>query len=213
LAGENLAPALEWILRHGYLLMFAAMLLEGPLVTTAGAFGAALGYFNIYWVAGLSFLGNFLPDCLYYSLGYWGGRPALERFGRPLGITTARLDRWSPAAGRSAGGWLLLVKEAPLIGPAGIAVMGVLRVPAPRFLLWDLAINAATALLLSAMGFYAGRGYNRLIPLTEHPGYLLAGAAAGLLLLMWGYRKLAGRVWSRAGRAAALPWKANPPVS
>ncbi|HLF04676.1 MAG TPA: hypothetical protein VI855_05615, partial [Dehalococcoidia bacterium] len=96
MAGDTLGETLEWVLRHGYILMFVAIVLEGPLTTIASAFGAALGYFNIYWVVALAFLGNLLPDCLYYFLGYWGGRPVLEKYGRPLGITRARLDRWTP---------------------------------------------------------------------------------------------------------------------
>ncbi len=213
MAGDNLAQALEWVIRHGYVLMFVAMVVEGPLVTIASAFGAALGYFSIYWVVALSFLGNLLPDCLYYYLGYWGGRPALERYGRPLGITRERLERWSPLAGRNVGPWLLLVKEVPLMGPTGIAVMGALRVPARRYLAWDVAINAVTALLLAALGFYAGQGYHQLLRYTGHPGYLLAGGAVALLLLTWLYRQAVNRFWrfwGRADRPEAAPTAATP---
>jgi membrane protein DedA with SNARE-associated domain len=201
LAGDTLAQALDWVIRHGYILMFAAMVLEGPLTTVAGAFAAALGYFNIYWVAALSFLGNLAPDCFYFLLGHWGGRPALERFGRPLGITRARLDRWTPLAGRHAGLWLLLVKEAPLIGPTGIAIMGALGVPVRRYLGWDVAINAAAALLLSGLGFYAGRGYTQLLRYTEYHGLLLAGAGGLVLLLSFLYRRLVNRLGRRAEQA------------
>jgi len=212
LAGDTLGETLEWVLRHGYILMFVAIVLEGPLTTIASAFGAALGYFNIYWVVALAFLGNLLPDCLYYFLGYWGGRPFLERYGRPLGITKARLDRWSPLAGRHMGQWLFLVKEVPLIGPTGIAVMGVLRVPVRRYLWWDVAINAVTALLLAALGFYAGRGYTQLLPYTQYHVYILMAGAALLLLLSYLYRRVVSRLGSKATllREAAVS-AANPP--
>jgi membrane protein DedA with SNARE-associated domain len=202
-AGDTLTEMLAWVIRHGYVFMFVAMVLEGPLATIASAFGAALGYFHIYWVVALSFLGNLLPDCLYYFLGYWGGRPFLERYGRPLGITAARLDRWSPLAGRHVGQWMLLVKEVPLIGPTGIAVMGVLRVPVRRYLWWDVAINATTALLLAALGFYAGQGYTQLLRYTQYHAYVLMGGAALLLLLSYLYRRVVSRFWSRAERRVA----------
>lgn len=209
LPGDTLARALDWVIGHGYLLMFVAMVLEGPLTTVAGAFAAALGYFNIYWVMALSFLGNLLPDCLYYFLGYWGGRPVLEKYGRPLGITRARLDRWTPLAGRHAGMWLLVMKEAPLIGPTGIAVMGALGVPVHRYLWWDVAINAVTALLLSAAGFYAGRGYDQFLAYTQYGGYILAAGGALLLLLSYLYRRVVNKLWSRPDQpkagAAAVP--------
>ena len=91
---------LEWLIRHGYLLMFLVMLIEGPAVTAIGALGAALGHFNALefpyrndrggggleeQVFVLSFFANFLPDVLYYSLGHWGGQWVLDRFGARIG--------------------------------------------------------------------------------------------------------------------------------
>ena len=63
------SEVLDWLIRYGYLLMFLLMLIEGPTITASAALGAALGYFNVFVVFALSFLGNFLPDMLYYMLG------------------------------------------------------------------------------------------------------------------------------------------------
>lgn len=44
----------------GYFVMFGLMFLEGPIVTIASAFLASLGFFNIYIVALLGWLGDFV---------------------------------------------------------------------------------------------------------------------------------------------------------
>ena len=84
------------------------------LVATAGAIGCNLGSIPPYW------------------LGAWGGRPAIERFGRYLLLNTHDLDRAEHFFQRYGGGAVLLGRLLPVVRtfialPAGIARMNQLR--------------------------------------------------------------------------------------
>ncbi len=74
------SAATQWVLMHGYWVIFLAMLIEGPVVTAAAAFAVALGYFNLWAIFGLSLAGDLVADIIYYAIGYWGRITVVERF-------------------------------------------------------------------------------------------------------------------------------------
>ncbi len=80
------------------------------LVATAGAIGCNLGSIPPYWI------------------GRWGGRPAVERFGRYLLLGRRDLDRTEQFFAKYGGGAVLLGRLLPVVRtfialPAGIARM------------------------------------------------------------------------------------------
>jgi membrane protein DedA with SNARE-associated domain len=84
------------------------------LVATAGAIGCNLGSIPPYWV------------------GAWGGRPAVERFGRYILLNTHDLDRAEKFFASYGGGAVLIGRLLPVVRtfialPAGIAKMPQLR--------------------------------------------------------------------------------------
>ena len=62
----NFFALAQWVMIHGYAFMFTGMFVEGPLITAAASFGAALGYFNLTIVAILSLLGDILADLMHF---------------------------------------------------------------------------------------------------------------------------------------------------
>ncbi len=154
--------ALDWLIRHGYLIMFLVMLVEGPAVNATAALGASQGHFNVFIVFGLSFFANFLPDVLYYLLGNWTGQWMLDRFGPRIGIAPARRERAAGLITNNMGKWLLFIKTIPLISPPGLAVMGALGVSMRRFIWWDMAIVALVSAMFTTLGYFSGEGYGVL---------------------------------------------------
>ena len=188
---------LEWLIRHGYLLMFLVMLIEGPAVTAIGALGAALGHFNVFIVFVLSFFANFLPDVLYYSLGHWGGQWVLDRFGARIGIPINRRERAGVFITNHLGKWLLFIKTIPFISPPGLTVMGALGVSIKRFIWWDMAIVALTSAFFAAVGYYSGQGYGFLQRAFGYGAFWLAGFFILFLLMTFLYNRIAQRFTRR----------------
>ncbi len=184
---------LDWLIKYGYVLMFLAMLAEGPAVTAAAALGAATGHFNLAAVFVLSFLANFLPDILYYLLGKWGGQWVLDRFSGRFGIQEYRRERAAELIGSHLGPWLLFIKTIPFISPPGLAVMGALGVPVKRFIWWDIVLVALTSLLFVALGYFSGKGYEILRQAIGYGPFLLAGMFVLFLAFACLYGKIAQR--------------------
>lgn len=181
---------LDWIVQHGYIFMFLIMLFEGPVVTASGALGAALGFFNVSIVFGLSILAGFLPDVIYYSIGHWGGPHALDRYGKRFGITQERREQAAQFINQNAGKWLFFVKTVPFVSPPGLAITGALGGSVKRFIWWSIVIDTATALFFVVIGYYSGKGYEIL---TNYPEYASFGLAGAFLLFI-----LIAHLYSRA---------------
>jgi membrane protein YqaA with SNARE-associated domain len=56
------------------------MIVEGTVTNTAAAFAASLGYFNIWIILVLAFLGDAIGDIIMYTIGYYGRRKMLDRY-------------------------------------------------------------------------------------------------------------------------------------
>jgi membrane protein DedA with SNARE-associated domain len=188
---------LNWVIQHGYIIMFLVMLVEGPVITASGALAAALGYYDVFVVFALSFFANFLPDVFYYSVGHWGGNRALDKYGERFGIARTRRDRTAGFLSRHMGKWLIFIKTVPFLSPPGLAVMGALGVPVRRFIWLDVLIVALTSLFFVVIGYYSGKGYDFLQGATQYGPWGLAGAFLFIILLTQLFGRLARRFTRR----------------
>jgi len=180
-----IAGAAQWGLQHGYILMFLLMLIEGPVVTAAGAFAAALGYFNIWLVLILSVLGNLLPDVIYYALGFWGRRGFVDKYGHYLKITPERVSKLEELYHKNIGKTLIIVKLAPVLATPGLIVAGVAKVPIKRFAVWSLIVTAPSSLFYLIVGYYFGAAYQKIIHYADIGGYIIVAAVAVFILLSY----------------------------
>ncbi|MHB0976494.1 MAG: DedA family protein [Candidatus Aquicultorales bacterium] len=91
-----LAP---YVQRYGYIVAFVGMMLENMGVPVPAetavivlSFFAGRGLLEIWLVIPIAILGDIAGDSLGYAIGYFGGRPLVERYGRYVRITKERLD-------------------------------------------------------------------------------------------------------------------------
>ena len=91
-----------------------------------------LGHFNLFWVATMGALGCNLGSVVAYSVGAWGGRPLVERYGKWVLMSHHDLDRMTWFFQRYGSITVLLARLLPVVRtfiafPAGIAKMPQLR--------------------------------------------------------------------------------------
>jgi membrane protein DedA with SNARE-associated domain len=91
-----------------------------------------LGHFNLFWVATMGALGCNLGSVVAYSVGAWGGRPLVERYGKWVMMSHHDLDRMTWFFQRYGSITVLLARLLPVVRtfiafPAGIAKMPQLR--------------------------------------------------------------------------------------
>lgn len=121
-------------------------------------------------------LGNLLGSWIAWSVGYWGGRPFIARYGRYIHVTPARLDlaeRWFARHGEIT---VLVGRCVPVIRtfislPAGIA-----RMPFWRFTLFTLVGCIPWVLGLTLIGVQVGPSWERWRQRLEYADYLVGAA-------------------------------------
>lgn len=175
---------------YGYLFILLAMIVEGPLVTTAAAFAAGLGIFDIYVIYLLSIMGDFIADSLYFTLGYWGGRRLIDRFGHHIGLTKPRVQKMEQLLHTHAWKTLIITKLTPGLATTGLIASGMARMPIKLYIRIVVSITIPKCLLLVLLGFYSGRAHNYAIRYLHIGQYALLIAFFTILLISFLYQKL-----------------------
>ena len=151
------------------------------------------GYLAAALAGTVGYLGGAL---LGWLLGYYGGRPWLERRGRFLHLTPERLeraDRWFARRGDFA---VLIGRVTPVVRSFISIPAGVVRMPLRRYLILSLIGSAVWAFALAAVGWGVGSGYRHF-----HSSFDLATLAIAVLLVL--VAVMAVRVQRRRGIDAA----------
>ena len=120
------------------------------------------GTFNLFWAATAGAVGCNVGSVLAYELGYYGGRPLVEKYGRYLLLSRHELDwadrffhRWGHAA--VFIGRLLPVVRTFIALPAGIA-----RMPRVRFHLYTFLGSWPWCFALAYLGMKLGENWRSL---------------------------------------------------
>ena len=133
------------------------------------------GKFNIWLVTLAGAGGNLFGSWIAYLVGYYGGRPFLEKYGKYILMHKDDLDladRWFSRHGQSTVFFsrLLLVIRTFISLPAGIARMNFWK-----FSLFSLAGSLPWSFLLAYIGFKLGSRWSE-IRVYFHKFDLLIGA-------------------------------------
>lgn len=181
----------QWVLSQGYTLMFLLMLVEGPVVTAAGAFVAALGYFNLWGVFTLSILANLIPDAAYYAMGYWGRHTLIDKYGRYLGLTKERVAAAEKFSKDHSVKSLFAIKMIPFLATPGLIAIGASKMDIKKYIFWSTIITIPSSIIYLLVGYYFGAAYGT-IDHYLHLGYYLIGAAVIVLIaVLYFQRKFA----------------------
>lgn len=182
--------SVQWVIANGYPLLFIAMLIEGPAVTAAGAFAAALGYMDVYIVFLLSVLGNLIPDIICYLVGFWGHKRFAEKYASRMGLTKERISALEKLSQNHTGKMLALIKIIPFIATPGLILAGAIRIPIKKYIVWSLIIILPSSLFFLIVGYYFGAAYATISHYIDYGGYLVFGFLATFALIYYGYKKI-----------------------
>ncbi len=157
---------LAWVAAQGYPLVFLGMCAEGPAVTAASAFTAALGHFNPWVILLLSILGDLIPDTIYYYIGFFGRLSMVKWIEKRAKATPSRLDKLHHLMHQNHTKTMLTLKFTPFIAIPGFIMIGAKRWSYWRFIWVCALITVPKSIILVLLGYYAGDF------LKLHPGYL-----------------------------------------
>jgi membrane protein DedA with SNARE-associated domain len=211
----------ETILQYGLLAVFVLMVLEsacipipsevtmlfaGALTNTAFVASVAPDSRPLNFVAvGLAgSLGNLVGSWIAWGVGYAGGRPLIERWGRYVMLRPHELDRaeaWFERYGQAAVfvSRLLPVVRTFISLPAGVAEM-----PLVRFSVFTFLGCLPWTFALTAVGWAVGSQWVVVEHYLKPISYLIA-AAIVLVVAVWYARRVAAERRRRDTHAGTAP--------
>ena len=192
----ELSPDLEtlrdWLVRWGYGVIFAAMLLEnaglplpGETVTLLGGYAAGSGQLHPLGVMAAAASGAVLGD----NIGYWVGRRAgwglILRVGGWLGQGTAELDKLRERFLRHAGQSVLLGRFVAVLRVIAGPMAGAVGMPYGRFFLFNLVGALLWSSTMVSLAWLGGRWIplDRMVEGVVQFGLGALAVVAMLLLL------------------------------
>ena len=189
----SLEQAADFLIRHGYAVLFGWVLLEQmglpipsvPLLIAAGALARA-GRMNLMFAVVLAFVAIILADLFWYSLGrYRGGRilKLLCRISLEPDSCVRRTENLFVRHGVLA---LLVAKFVPGLNTAAPSLAGIFRMPARRFMVFDALGAVFWVVTVTSLGLILGDQLEEIA--LRWGGWLVAVLAGGLAVyILWKY--------------------------
>jgi membrane protein DedA with SNARE-associated domain len=114
------------------------------------------GQLQLFWVATAGAIGCNLGSIPAYWLGAWGGRPAVERFGRYVLLSRHDLDRTEHFFQRFGGITVLVARLLPVVRTFIALPAGIARMPQLRFHLYTFIGSWPWCYVLAYVGMKLG---------------------------------------------------------
>jgi membrane protein DedA with SNARE-associated domain len=166
---------------YGYPAVFAGTFLEGETVLVIAGLAAHRGYLALPWVIATATIGSFFGDQLFFFLGRRYGPQLLQRFP----ILAARAPRMRALLERYHLPIILGIRFLYGLRTVGPMVIGMSRVPWPRFFLLNLLGAAIWASSVSTCGYLFGEVLSLAIKDVRHYEAALLAVIAALGIAFW----------------------------
>ena len=198
----QLAPVLD---HYGYLAVGGFITLEdfgipvpGETILIAAAVYAGAGRLNIVAVGLVAVLAAVTGDNIGYAVGFFGGRALVLRFGKYVGLTSQRLDKAEGFFDRYGGVVVAGARFIEGLRQANGIVAGTIRMPWPRFLIFNTLGAVLWVGAWASVGYLAGDHITAIYDtVSRYSLYLLIALA--VLAAAW----ITRAVLRRRRRAAA----------
>jgi membrane protein DedA with SNARE-associated domain len=162
-------PALSF--GAAFLPIITKIVLPGAIASTVGAFFA-------------------------FFIAYWGGKPAIDRFGRFLGFGWSDIENMERRLAGRVNLMIFLFRALPIVPLSLIsAAAGVLRLPIWQFTLWTFIGSIPRCLLLGYLGYLTRDTYQSLAGHLNSAESLVSGliVLAVFGVIFWLRARMKGR--------------------
>jgi membrane protein DedA with SNARE-associated domain len=191
---------------HGFPAVLGLMTLESACIPVPSeviqlfaGYLVSLHRMSLFAAVSAGVLGNLFGSWIAWAVGYYGGRPFIERWGRYIHVTPARLERserWFAQHGEVA---VLIGRCVPVIRTFISLPAGVARMPFWRFSLFTLIGCVPWVLGLTLLGVQVGPSWERWRHRLEYLDYIVVAA------IVIGIVYLVVRARRRRGVAVDIP--------
>lgn len=168
---QNSSSALFW----SYLILFTAMVAEGPIATMTGAFLSSLGGFNVFIIYFLSILGDVVGDIILYYIGYKGGRPVLAKAEKILKVRESLVQRITEKFDKSGEKIIFYVKISTGLCWITFLAAGVAKMNFKKFLKYSILGGFVWSGFLVLVGYFFGYAAGQIEQYIKYAGWVIFG--------------------------------------
>jgi membrane protein DedA with SNARE-associated domain len=202
----------DYLGAYGYQAIFVLMVLESACIPIPsevtmvfGGFLVSRGELDFFWVAMIGTIANVIGSWIAYAVGYWGGRPLIERWGRYVFLRKHELDRahdWFERHGEMA---VFVSRLLPVIRTFISLPAGVARMPFGKFTLYTFLGCLPWTFALTWAGYALGNNWETVLRYGEPITWAVAVACVGVIAWWVGKRYRARRAEEAADGSSARP--------
>jgi membrane protein DedA with SNARE-associated domain len=143
-------------------------------------------HLNLVVVIVLATLAEVLGSLAGYAIGYFGGRPLVDRVGKYVLLTHKDLDRAESWFARRGEPVVLFGRFIPLLRSFVSFAAGLGEMALPKFLLYTVIGCAIWCTALTSFGYALGSSYNRALKAFSYAGYVAAVVVViAVAILFW----------------------------
>ncbi len=168
----------------------ACIPLPSEVVMAFSGYLVSTGRFTLLWVTLAGAIGNNVGSAVAYAIGYYGGRPLVEKYGSYVLLSRRELawaDRFFARHGDAAVfvGRLLPLVRAYIALPAGVA-----RMPQLRFHVYTFLGSLPWCLGLAYFGMVAGENWKDISKYFHRFDAVIGAVIAiGVIWFVWSHWK------------------------
>jgi membrane protein DedA with SNARE-associated domain len=145
-------------------------------------------HLNLVVVIVSATLGEVLGSLAGYLIGYYGGRPLVDRFGRYVLLTHRDLDRAEAWFARRGEPLVLFGRFIPLLRSFVSLAAGLGEMAVGKFVAYTVIGCVIWCTALSSLGFALGSSYNHVLKGFSDAGYALAALAVMAVVVLFVHR-------------------------
>lgn len=139
---------------------------------------------NVLLVTLFGTLGATLGALIAYAIGWYGGRPVIERWGRYLGVTPEDLDRADDFFARHGDAAAFFGRMVPIIRSLVSFAAGIAHMRLGRFIVFTFLGSLPWTLLLVVAGMVMGANWEEIGGILKRFEYLVL-AILVVIALAW----------------------------
>jgi membrane protein DedA with SNARE-associated domain len=171
----------------------ACIPLPSELIMPFAGYLVSIGRFNLYLVATAGAIGCNLGSIIAYEIGYYGGRPLVERYGRYILMTQHDVDLSDRFFKRFGGAAIFIGRLLPVVRTFIALPAGIARMPRVPFHVYTFLGSWPWCFVLAYLGVKMGEHWMDLKPyFLRFKEGILALILIGIAVFL--YTHIKGRV-------------------
>jgi membrane protein DedA with SNARE-associated domain len=197
MSGELFDLLRNYLAHYGYWAVGVVLLLENAGLPVPGETILLLASFLAYseHKLGLPYIiltgicAATVGDNLGFAIGFYGGRPLLERYQKTLRIRSNVIARGEELFARFGSATIFMARFIAGLRIVAGPLAGVLRMPWRKFLLFNFLGAVVWVSVIAGVGYLFGKHWEALVDLVEDANLAAAIVAIVLAALFWWRRR------------------------